>query len=158
MAILSAQTIRQISKIDPEFLRPFCERSQDEVSGLSYGLSSCGYDVRLDQAVHIYSGGFAIASTMERFILPNWLVMRVLDKSSWARRGLFVQNTIAEPGWCGYLTLELTNDSDDRYVIRAGTPIAQVIFEQLDQPTEQPYSGKYQNQPRGPVRSIDNMR
>jgi dCTP deaminase len=34
----------------------------------------------------------------------------VHDKSTWARRGLVVQNTVIEPGWHGYqTTIELTN-------------------------------------------------
>ena len=31
----------------------------------------------------------------------------VHDKSTWARRGLVVQNTVIEPGWHGYLTIEV---------------------------------------------------
>jgi deoxycytidine triphosphate deaminase len=32
---------------------------------------------------------------------------------------------------------------------KRGTPIAQVVFKQLDHPTDQPYSGKYQHQKAG---------
>ena len=79
----------------------------------------------------------------------------VHDKSSWVRKGICVQNTIIDPGWCGFLTLELTNHwSNTRpCTIRAGTPIAQVVFHRLDQATELPYSGKYQNQERGPQKA-----
>jgi len=76
--------------------------------------------------------------------------MRVHDKSSWARKGLFVQNTIGEPVWRGFLTLELSNETKEWIYLDAGTPIAQVIFEQLDEPTIQPYKGKYQDQESGP--------
>jgi dCTP deaminase len=54
---------------------------------------------------------------------------------------LTVQNTVIEPGWRGYLTLELTNHGPNRLEIPAGSPIAQIIFEMLDEPTEQPYRG-----------------
>jgi deoxycytidine triphosphate deaminase len=53
-------------------------------------------------------------------------------------------------GWRGWLTLEISNNSLDEVVINAGEPIAQIVFEMLDFPTEQPYAGKYQNQERGP--------
>jgi len=83
--------------------------------------------------------------------MPLDLLGRVTDKSTWARRFLTVQNTIIEPGWCGYLTLELTNHSDVDIHIMRGMPIAQIIFDVLDEPTEKPYMGKYQNQQSGPV-------
>ena len=59
--------------------------------------------------------------------------------------GLMVQNTVVEPGWKGYLTLELTNHSEVFIEIAAGTPIAQVVFSYIDEPSEG-YNGKYQNQ------------
>src|SRR5262249_10096909 len=54
------------------------------------------------------------------------------------------------PGWPGYLTLEISNHSQTEVIIDAGEPIAQIVFELLDFPTEQPYAGKYYNQERGP--------
>jgi dCTP deaminase len=39
--------------------------------------------------------------------------------------------------------------------IEAGSPIAQIIFMRMEEPTEKPYSGKYQNQKRGPQEAID---
>jgi hypothetical protein len=74
----------------------------------------------------------------------------VRDKSTWARLGLAVQNTHLDPGWPGWLTLELSNHSDVTIEIARGEPIAQIVFEMLDQPTEQPYRGKYYDQARGP--------
>jgi dCTP deaminase len=76
--------------------------------------------------------------------------MRVLDKSTLVRQGITVQNTIAEPGWRGHLTLEVVNHTRSHIVIPVGAPIAQVVFETLDEPTLQPYEGKYQAQERGP--------
>lgn len=146
--ILSAQTIRRLCQSDTPLLTPFVERGV--FNGVSFGLSSCGYDIRIREDLHISRGKFALASSVEHFDLPTNICMRVLDKSTWARQGLFCQNTIAEPGWRGYLTLELTLHRDTSFpnrVIPSGTAIAQVIFEQLDYPTEIPYVGKYQNQP-----------
>lgn len=82
--------------------------------------------------------------------MPNNLLGKVCDKSSWARRGLVVQNTVIEPGWHGYLTLELSNIGDEVISITRGTPIAQIVFHLLLEDTEQPYSGRYQNQDPGP--------
>lgn len=83
--------------------------------------------------------------------MPDDLVGRVCDKSTLARLGIAVQNTIIEPGWLGYLTLEITNHSKATVFINEGQPIAQIMFEMLDFPTMQPYDGKYQDQENFPV-------
>jgi dCTP deaminase len=145
MTVLSAQTIRKL-----RLVAPLVERTQDLVTGTSFGLSSCGYDVRLDQSVTLQSGQFCLASTIEQFRMTDEVVGIVHDKSTWARRGIAVQNTVIEPGWTGYLTLELTNHGRDLISLPRGTPIAQILFHYLDRPTEHPYEGKYQNQERGP--------
>ena len=144
--ILSAQSIRARMATN---ITPFCERSVSP-SGLSFGLGPCGYDIRIDRGFTILSRSFCLAGSLEHFSIPEDLVMLIKDKSTWARRGLFVQNTVAEPGWKGYLTLELSNDSMDKIRLEEGDPIAQVLFLKLDQVTEQPYTGKYQHQQRGP--------
>jgi dCTP deaminase len=148
--ILSAQSIRaRCLERTPPLLAPFVERSVSP-GGRSFGLSSASYDVRIDQEMIIPPHGFVLASTVERFAMPDDLVGLVKDKSSWARGGLFVQNTLIDPGWCGYLTVELSNDSDAEIRIARGEPIGQVAFLLLDAPTELPYRGKYYDQARGP--------
>ena len=96
-----------------------------------------------------------LASTKERFWMPKNLRGVVHDKSSWVRKGLTVANTVIEPGWCGFLTIELTYHGVDDLIVTTGDPIAQIAFEYLDHPTEQPYTGKYQHQPRGPQEAKD---
>src|SRR4051794_32851997 len=104
--ILSGQTLRNMV---PAIL-PFCERTQGEYDGftLSYGLGPAGYDVRIDQEVTLVPGTTRLASTFEYFYMPNFCMAIVHDKSTWARKGVAVQNTVIEPGWRGFLTLELT--------------------------------------------------
>jgi dCTP deaminase len=150
MTVLSAQTLRKIRPVEP-----FVDRAK--FNGMSYGLSSAGYDIRIDKDYTIGRGGFILAASMEEFFMPNNVIAIVHDKSSWARKGLFVQNTVIEPGWTGYLTIELTyhGHTPAPLNIPAGAPIAQIIFHFLDQPTEQPYRGKYQGQQAGPQEAID---
>lgn len=151
--ILSAQSItaRCQDFLKPEItpmIEPFEKRGVFQ--GMSYGLSSCGYDCRIDNFYIVEPGAFVLAATIERFCMPINICAVVHDKSSWARRGLCVQNTVFEPGWEGYATLELTNHSKNIIVLEKGMPIAQVMFHMLDAPTSQPYKGKYQNQEAGP--------
>lgn len=150
--ILSAQSIRTRCYSPNELIRPFSERAT--ANGMSYGLSSCGYDIRIKDSAMVFPSQMSLASSVEYFDLPNDLLMRIVDKSTWARLGIAVQNTVAEPGWRGYLTLEITNHTREHKYIPAGSPIAQVLFELLDQPTIQPYEGKYQNQPDRVVEAI----
>ena len=87
--------------------------------------------------------------------MPDDLMAFVHDKSSWARRGLSLFNTVIEPGWNGFLTLELVNNSGKSLLIMPGFPIAQIIFMRMEEPTEKPYTGKYQNQAAGPQEARD---
>ncbi|MGK9084898.1 dCTP deaminase [Brucella intermedia] len=141
--ILSGSEIR-----NRRIIEPFCERTR--YNGLTYGVSFCGYDVRVDQRLEIPPGGFTLASTLEKFDMPTDLVGIVHDKSTWARLGLAAQNTVIEPGWKGYLTLELTNHSDKVIRIDDSTAIVQVLFHRILNPDDKGYDGKYQDQKRGP--------
>lgn len=118
--------------------------------GVSYGLTEAGYDIRVKQSLHLStSQRFVLASAIEEFQMPEHLVGVVHDKSTWARRGLSVFNTVIEPGWKGFLTLELVYHGDLSINIPAGAGIAQVLFHELHATAA--YDGKYQNQEDRPV-------
>jgi dCTP deaminase len=129
--------------------------------GVSFGLSEAGYDIRIKQDVifddyngvivdGVFSNGnFTLASAIEEFHMPSDMVGVVHDKSTWARQGLSVFNTIIEPSWRGFLTLELVYNGRNGLHIPAGAGIAQVIFHQTS--ANAYYDGKYQNQADMPV-------
>ena len=118
--------------------------------GVSYGLAEAGYDLRIKQTITLHPfRRFALASTIERFTIPENLVAVIHDKSTNIRRGLMVGNSVAEPGWQGWLTLELFYFGWKPLHIKAGTGIAQAIFHQLASPAR--YVGRYQDQPDRPV-------
>ena len=141
--ILSPQTIRRLGILDPAI-------EETRYHGVSCGYSHAGYDLRLGDEILIPARGFVLAAAMERFWMPGNVLGVVHDKSTWARRGLSVFNTVIEPGWQGYLTLEIVNHTDKNFVLPQGVGIAQVVFQFLDQTTENRYAGKYQNQVAGP--------
>lgn len=121
--------------------------------GVTHGLAEAGYDIRIAQAVTLFPGRrFALASAMEEFDMPNDLLGVVHDKSTWARKGLAVQNTVIEPGWRGFLTLELFYAGWKPLRIPAGVGIAQVLFHQIAEQAR--YAGRYQDQPSRPVKAI----
>lgn len=138
--------------------------------GVSWGLSEAGYDIRIKQdvifkpslntvatkwiedskQVGVWNyGKFTLASAIEEFDMPDCLVGIVHDKSTWARQGLSVFNTVIEPGWKGWLTLELVYHGNKELIIPAGSGIAQVIFHRTSNKVK--YEGKYQNQENKPV-------
>lgn len=131
--------------------------------GTSYGLSEAGYDLRIKQEIRFIKSGFGdrvtviepsgeeetffgcfcLASTVERFQMPSFLVAEIKDKSTWARRGLSVFNTVVEPKWNGWLTLELVYHGQTDLIIPAGCGIAQALFSQLAEDADYG-TGKYQ--------------
>lgn len=99
-------------------------------------------------------GRFTLASAVEKFDMPSRLVGEVKDKSTWARKGLSVFNTVAEPKWKGYLTLELVFQGNEPVTIKAGSGIAQVLFALTSE--EGDYGdGKYQNAEDHPQPAIE---
>lgn len=146
--------INQTKLIDLKPVEPFLEEKVRGDGITSYGLTEGGYDIRIKQEVTFTkdSPKFTLASTIEKFTMPSNLLGIVHDKSTWARKGLSVFNTVVEPGWCGYLTLELVYHGTEPLTIPAGSGIAQVIFHEIAE--EIAYDGKYQNQADKPVEAI----
>lgn len=102
--------------------------------------------------ITIPPNGFILAGAVEYIRMPNNLLGFVMDKSSLARRGLSVFNTVLEPGWEGHLVLEIVNNLGIPVHLYPGMGIAQLCFSEVYQP-ELPYSmrnagkgGKYHNQ------------
>lgn len=160
-------------------ITPYYEKTVK--SGKSYGLAESGYDVRIKQEITLYPvtlgnliinavyygwcallrktyveprPSFMLASTIEKFNLQDDIRAEVKDKSSWIREGLSIHNTVCEPSWVGFLTLELKCVGSKPIYIKAGDPIAQILFTKLVSKTQKPYTGKYQYQPDKPVGSI----
>ena len=144
-------------------------RTKQKSNGVSWGLSEAGYDIRIKQDVifkpaantvatkwmdngkhfRVWDyGRFTLASAIEEFDMPDCLVGIVHDKSTWARQGLSVFNTVIEPGFKGGLTLELVYHGNTELIIPAGSGIAQVLFHKISRPAR--YEGKYQFQSSDP--------
>ena len=155
--------------------------TKEKKYGYSHGLSEAGYDIRIAQDIFFYpgkyvlglkikpehivcwqknaewsdepiKGRFCLASTIEKFQMPLNLTGIVHDKSTWARQGLSVFNTVIEPGWAGFLTLELAFNGEQPLEIPSGVGIAQVIFHKTTEKAR--YDGKYQNATAGPQKAI----
>ncbi|MEX0990270.1 MAG: dCTP deaminase [Actinomycetota bacterium] len=107
----------------------------------------------------LHPGEFVLGSTLERVALPDDLVARLEGKSSLGRLGLLIHSTAGyvDPGWDGYLTLELSNVANLPITIYPKMKIGQISFFRLTTPADVPYGSseagsKYQGQ-RGPTPS-----
>ena len=116
-------------------------------------------EVRDGEPFILHPGEFVLGSTAERVGLPDDLVARLEGKSSLGRLGLLIHSTAGyvDPGWHGYLTLELSNVANLPITIYPGMKIGQISFFRLTTPADVPYGSgatrsKYQGQ-RGPTAS-----
>ena len=89
----------------------------------------------------------ALACSLETFAIPHDVCAYVVDKSTYARRFTTAFNTLFDPGFVGVATLELVNLGGETIRLAKGDAVCQFVFHWLDQPTDRPYNGKYQDQP-----------
>lgn len=145
---------------------------------VSYGLGSAGYDCRLGNAFLVFTNtypavvdpkrmderafvrqtgpevivppnSFILAATLEYLRIPEDVLGIVLGKSTYARCGLVVNATPLEPGWCGTITLEISNTTPLPARLYAGEGIAQILFFRLGARPATTYAdrgGVYQGQ------------
>lgn len=144
---------------------------------VSFGCSSFGYDVRVADEFRVFSptscaivdpkafderalvtvkgpeclippNSFALSRSVEKFDIPRDVFCLIFGKSTYARCGILVGMTPAEPGWRGHLTIEISNTTPLPARIHANEGICQVIFFRAQEPCEDDYGadGRYQDQ------------
>ena len=107
----------------------------------------------------LHPGEFVLGSTLERVTLGGDVVGRLEGKSSLGRLGLLTHVTagFCDPGFSGWLTLELSNVSNLPITLYKGMRIGQISFFEMTTPADRPYGSpgldsRYQDQ-RGPTPS-----
>src|SRR4029450_8467972 len=167
--IKSDRWIRQMA-LEQGMIKPFEER-QVRAGGISYGLSSYGYDARIAEEFKIFTNinhtivdpknfdprsfvdfrgkeciippnSFALARTVEYFRIPRNVIVCCLGKSTYARCGIIVNVTPLEPEWEGIVTLEVSNTTPLPARIYAGEGIAQFLFFEGNEACETSYADK----------------
>lgn len=98
-------------------------KNKDTINMMKYDIGEEGYD--------LHPNNFILASTREKFYLPDNIVAEYVLKSSLARSGL--QHMLAgycDPWWSNsHLTLELKNETQfHTLVLKEGMKIGQVKF------------------------------
>jgi dCTP deaminase len=163
MGLMPDTWIRKMA-LEHSMITPFEERLVREANGsriVSYGLSSAGYDLRLNhkfkvcdqrffaeldvkkldetlfidvsaERLIIPPHGFVLAESVEHFAMPPDVLGLAIGKSTYARVGVVTNITPLEPGWSGILTIELSNTSPLPVAVYANEGICQVLFFQTD--------------------------
>ncbi|MBS3786889.1 dCTP deaminase [Candidatus Bipolaricaulota bacterium] len=165
---------KEIAEVEP--VTPFVRDLQTD-DKISYGLGSFGYDIRIDDEFRIFTdvhsteinpkefnedafvqvhgesclippNSFCLGKSLEKFDMPDNLFGLVVGKSTYARCGIIVNMTPIEPGWKGYLTIEISNTTPLPARVYADEGIAQVVFFRGERPeiTYGDRNGKYQDQ------------
>lgn len=126
---------------------------------ISNGIESCvtniGYDLR---AAHFMKdnkellecslapGESIFVSSMEVIGFSNDVIGRVVLKNSRIRMGLTMDSPVYQPGHITPIYCRLTNLSNDKIELKQGDKYVTLIFEQLDEEPDTPYSGAFQNE------------
>ena len=169
MAIMSDKWIKRMVK-EKQMIKPF-EKNQIRKEGISYGVSSYGYDARVSNHFKIFTNvdsavvdpknfsnqsfvdrktdvcvippnSFVLASTVEYFKIPRDILVICLGKSTYARCGIIVNVTPLEPEWEGHVTLEFSNTTPLPAKIYANEGVAQFIFLKGNETPEVTYSDR----------------
>ena len=109
-------------------------------------------DVPEGEEFVLHPGDFVLGSTKERVAVPDDLVAHVEGRSSLGRLAVVIHATagLADPGFEGHVTLELSNLGTAPVALTPGMRISQITFTELSSPAERPYGAergsKYQGQ------------
>ena len=105
---------------------------------------------------------FVLASTVQKLTVPTNMMARFEGKSSLGRIGLLTHITAGfiDPGFSGFITLELKNVTNFGIVLHPGMKIGQICFEDLSASVEFPYGSSengshYQDQVGPTLSKID---
>jgi dCTP deaminase len=139
--------------------------------GISYGLSSYGYDIRVSDEFKIFTGinrtvvdpkdfdqtayqdfkgdvciippnSLALGKSVEYFRIPRSVVTVCHGKSTYARCGIITNVTPFEPEWEGFITLAISNTNPLPAKVYANEGIAQVLFFHRDEECEISYADR----------------
>jgi len=103
--------------------------------------------LKKDEAITLWPGEFMHSTTLEELDLPANIAGWLEGRSSLARLGVTVHTTsgFVHPGSKGKQVLEMSNVSNSPVELVPGTPICQIVLEEVKNPGKK-YSGKFSGQ------------
>jgi dCTP deaminase len=106
-----------------------------------------------DGSLIVPGNTFLMVHTLEYFDLPDNIIMLVMTKSKFARCGLSLNTTKANPGWSGHLLLEIYNAAPFPVRIYPDEGVATMVFIQTDVDSK-PYEGQFQKNSNPAVSAV----
>lgn len=150
--ILTAQQIRQAVQEGRIGIEPFDERQLEPATydlrvgpqGVTTSKKEL-VDLRSAGYLAIAPGDFAIVTVHERLEMGDRHVGRFGLRSKYARKGLLATTgPQIDPGYCGRLTVGLTNLTPKTISLPYKDDLLSVEYHELTEPTERPYQGPFQ--------------
>jgi deoxycytidine triphosphate deaminase len=81
----------------------------------------------------LHPGEFVLGGTREYFAMPLNLMANISGRSSWGRTGLIIETArVVHPGFCGTITLEMTNVGTVPIALSPGISVAQMVVETVE--------------------------
>lgn len=122
--------------------------------------------LKLGQFFDILPGEWVMGFTLEKINIKSNSLMGVLyPRSSVNRRGLAVDMTgIVDTGYKGHLMIPIHNTTSMQVIrLYPGERICQLVFERLEQPVREGYTGRYKGnateyRPESEIREIELIR
>lgn len=112
-----------------------------------------------DQAITLNPYEFILGHTYEKFTIPDGYAGKACTRSSFARLGVEINSAsdFLNPGWRGYLPLEIINKSKNSIKLYPYMSIMQIMIIPLSSAPDKKYGeeklgSKYQNDDGGPSR------
>lgn len=162
MSLITKEKINDLIKSEDLIIRPLLEESQitevgiDFRLGINFLISSIGRSPlmiaslndefgepkdfknffqetrrQLGETITLYPNQTVLGTSLEYVKLPNNAILSLYMRSSYSRLGLTV-STIAQPGYCGCLSLELTNNNNCPINLTIGARIFQGVISLID--------------------------
>ena len=145
----------QIDPFDPKLIQPnsidirlgdhfvWYEESDDVIDPYEQDSIFSHVNEKRAEYIDIPPGMFLLAETHECITLPDDIVATIEGKSSIARLGIALHQTGGwiDAGFCGTITLEISNANRRPVRLYAGMPIGQLVFYTTER-AEKPYGSK----------------
>lgn len=118
-------------------------------------LTNIGYDVRAKyfvvgrekkESVSLMPGESVFVASVEKINLPKDLLCRVVLKNSRIRQGFAIDAPVYQPGHHTRVFFRITNVSGNELMLDSDDKYATLIFEQLLEEAEHPYSGTFSDE------------
>ena len=119
------------------------EKSDDVIDPYDQETVTSGVHETHAEYIDVPPGMFLLAETHECIGLPDDIVATIEGKSSIARLGIALHQTGGwiDAGFCGTITLEISNANQRPVRLYAGMPIGQLVFYTTER-AEKPYGSK----------------